>query len=480
MRILSVGTPLRRPALMAIVVAAVAAATIAGPGQASDLQPETIDAFLRKTVEAYRIPGLAVAVVDDRTVLLLSAYGGATPAGRITANTPFLLGSTTKAFTALAVMRLVERGQVELDAPVARYLPEFRVATPGAEKSITIRHLLNHTSGLSDEGMPFTSAGGTSLADELVLLRQCRPKAAPGRTFAYFNGNYRILGLVIERVSGATYGDFLAAEIFRPLGMTASAAGAVVLDRIPVGHGEIFGVPFARKQEYRPGALPSGYVASSAADLARFLMAELRAGGGAPGALSPETVRATWQPPGNRDEGYAMGWLVRARPGRPSLLAHGGSLESYQSFLCVDPQRKVAFAFLMNQGGFLPSVRAFSTLRDGLVGIMDGEQPDPGPGVWPVILVAACFLLTAAVEVSLTVRLKSWAAGMIHTRGWRRWVGLALELAVSCALAVVLYRSWTMALNLLPELFLLLWIMIVFGVLRSAAKAWILATRRPS
>ena len=116
--------------------------------------PRVVDEFLQDAVASYRIPGLAVAIVSDEQVVFASGYGKASPGVGVTPTTPFLLGSTTKTFTALAVMRLVEQGKVELDSPVENYVPEFRLAVPGSEASITVRHLLNHTSGLSDRCMP--------------------------------------------------------------------------------------------------------------------------------------------------------------------------------------------------------------------------------------------------------------------------------------------------------------------------------------
>ena len=437
-----------------------------------------IDSFLRKTVNSYNIPGLAVAVVNDKEIIFISGYGESSPGIDISSDTPFLLGSTSKTFTALGIMRLVEEGKVELDAPVKKYLPEFKLATPEYDSVITIRHLLNHTSGLSDKGMPKTSLGENSLEDELALLAQCKPVSEPGKTFTYFNGNYRLLGLVIERVTGLTYGEFLHTEIFKPLGMTSTFPGPVGVKGIAKGHGEIFGFPFRREQKYRAGALPSGYIVSSASDIARYLIAELRAGKGDTSIFNPETIKATWQPPGNKKDGYAFGWLAMDTLGKTTFLAHGGSLENYQSFFYLNPELNIGFVFLMNQGGILPMIGGFSTLRNGLIRIIDREQPQDGPGSWPVIIISVLFLLITGIEFYIIFRLKNWRIRVGQKKKWERWTNILIDFIFSCFLLFVGYKSWSMIYYMLPELFLLIWIMIILGFVRTFVKIWIV-TKNP-
>jgi CubicO group peptidase (beta-lactamase class C family) len=442
----------------------------------SPISPDAnlIDEFLRKAVNSYNIPGLAVAVVNDQEIIFISGYGESSTGVNISSDTPFLLGSTSKTFTALGIMRLVEEGKVELDAPVKKYLPEFRLATPEYESLITIRHLLNHTSGLSDKGMPNTSFGKNTLEDELTLLAQCKPVSEPGKTFTYFNVNYRLLGLVIERLTGQTYGEFLNSEIFKPLGMTSTFPGPVGVKGIAEGHGEIFGFPFRREQKYRAGALPSGYIVSSASDIARFLIAELNAGKGDTSIFNPETIKATWQPAGNKKDGYAFGWLVMDTLGKTPFLAHGGSLENYQTFFYLNPELNLGFVFLMNQGGILPMIGGFSTLRNGLIRIIDKEPPQKGPGLWPVIIISGLFLLITGIEVYITFRLKKWRIRVGQKKKWERWTGIIIDFIFSCFLLFAGYKSWSMIYYMLPELFLLIWIMIIFGFIRTFIKIWII------
>ena len=447
-----------------------------------------VDEFLQETVALYRIPGLSIAIVNEEEVLYTFSSGQASSAAEVGPDTPFLLGSTSKMFTALAVMQLVEQGKIELDAPVQKYLPEFQLARPEYQDQITVRHLLHHTSGLSQKGMPGTTFGEDNLEQELVSLRQCIPDTPPGERYLYFNPNYRLLGLIIERVSNKQYGEFLNEEIFRPLAMTSTFAGPEGVKGLARGHGQLFGYPLPRKQVFRPGALPSGYLVSSASDIARFLMAELRAGGGQPGLLNPETVKATWTPPDGKNEGYAMGWLVANDSADERVLLHGGALENYQSFFCLIPQRKIGFAFLLNQGGLLPML-SFNAVRDGLLQIINGEQAITQSVRWPVIIVSAIFLFFLGIELWRTLRLKSWLLRTARHKPWRRRFNILFELVGPTFLLFGLHplmnrimgdqMDWSMLYSLLPELFFILVIAIGLGFIRGFSKIWLLKGKLP-
>src|SRR5262249_42797706 len=117
---------------------------------------KVVDDYITARMETSHIPGLSVAIVDGDQIVYLKGYGQADASGRpVTPQTPFIIGSISKTFTALAAMQLVESGKIELDAPVQRYLPWFRVADPVASARITVGNLLNHTSGLPQKADTF-------------------------------------------------------------------------------------------------------------------------------------------------------------------------------------------------------------------------------------------------------------------------------------------------------------------------------------
>jgi len=191
-----------------------------------------IDGFMETEMQAGRIPGVALAIVQGDRILYQRGYGSAGPDGRaVTPQTPFILGSVSKSFTAMAVMQLLEQGRLELNAPVQRYLPWFRVADVQASAQITIRDLLTHTSGLpSSAGKRFLDDGDTSRA---ALERHVRALATialdrpVGQSFEYCNANYTVLGLVVQAVSGEPYEQYIQGHIFSPLAATNSPSDAL-------------------------------------------------------------------------------------------------------------------------------------------------------------------------------------------------------------------------------------------------------------
>ena len=184
-------------------------------GQASDRIDEFVNAYLRD----HKIPGCAIMVRHNGKVVT-KAYGKANLEYDVdvTPRTLFQSGSVGKQFTAMAVMLLVEEGKLSLDDPVSKYLKDD-LKVPDAWSGITVRHLLTHTSGLGDYPKWITyreSYDDMGLLDMITMERLCY---APGERFEYSNLGYVTLGILITRVSGEFYGDFLKKRVFGPLGM---------------------------------------------------------------------------------------------------------------------------------------------------------------------------------------------------------------------------------------------------------------------
>ena len=173
----------------------------------ADRSYDAIDAYIDEQMYRLHIPGGALAIVEADQIVHLRGFGYARPGGETpTPQTPFFIGSLTKSITALAVMQLVEAGKIELDVPVQRYLPWFRVADPQVSKQMTVRHLLNQTSGLSFMSSQLSLAVFDDCPDAnerqvraLSTLKITRPV---GSQCEYSNLNYNILGLIIEVASG--------------------------------------------------------------------------------------------------------------------------------------------------------------------------------------------------------------------------------------------------------------------------------------
>lgn len=261
---------------------------MAASAQSFPLQPvdqDRIDAYIQSRMQTANIPGLALGIVQDNQIVYLKGYGIAGPDGRaVTPQMPFILGSTSKSFTALAVMQLVEAGRIDLDAPVTTYLPWFRTKDAASSAQITVRHLLNQNSGLS------TYAGRRGFADndqsDMALENGIRDLAGvllnqpAGQGYEYSNDNYNTLGLIVQAVSGNSYEDYIRSAIFAPLQMSHSAAALSdpAASDIATGYRYWFFWPVAFDAPYPRRMTPAGFLISSAEDMTHYIIAQLNEG----------------------------------------------------------------------------------------------------------------------------------------------------------------------------------------------------------
>jgi CubicO group peptidase (beta-lactamase class C family) len=231
--------PVRGLLLKAYVVLFSVAGLAAGAGSSPAEEGAKVDGYVRGEIERERIPGLALGVYRDGKIVKAEGYGVANLEWGVPvkADTIFQSGSVGKQFTATAVMMLVEEGKVGLDDPVQKYFPD----APESWKDIKIRNLLSHTSGLAEyESGPRTKPGGPfylrmdMTEDELYKRITAMPMDfRPGEDWSYRNTNYVLLGIMIHKVTGKFYGDYLQERIFQPLGMTSTR---IISDRDIIPH----------------------------------------------------------------------------------------------------------------------------------------------------------------------------------------------------------------------------------------------------
>jgi CubicO group peptidase (beta-lactamase class C family) len=380
---------------------------------------ERMDDMIAARMAPNGVPGFAVAVVSGGEVVHARGFGVADDAGRrVTADTPFLLASSTKSFTALAVMQLVDAGKVRLDAPIRRYVPEFSLAGNSAER-ITVRQVLQHTSGLPANvaGGPIIKlAGDGTPRQALAELRGKAPASAPGEKMLYVNANYVLSGLLVEHVSGERYASYVSRHIFAPLGMTHSfsAPGPARRDGLAAGHDYIFGLTRTTGPAFRRGMLAAGYLMSSANDMARYLAVFLNDGVGSDGRrivsaqglrtlLSggrPVTHLGPWAD--SAPSHYAMGWFDGGPWKEPAIL-HPGDAADSSSLMVLFPSRDVAVVTLANTSNELPvpgNPAAITRMQRNAVDVLLGEPVNRGTSVHRFYFwfdVVAALLLAAAL-----------------------------------------------------------------------------------
>ena len=213
-----------RSGLTVLVALTIITVTVApaSAAEADAIDIEAVDQFVLDSLARAGIPGAAIAITSGADVLHVRGYGHDSAQTPVTEHTPFRIASLSKAFTSLAVMQLVDAGKLALDDTVYAHLPEFRIADPrGAD--ITIRQLLNQTSGLADRKVPDLSRPQpTTLADAATSLHSARLVADPGTEFNYHNPNYQVAARLVEVVSGESFDQYLRDHVFQPAGMDES------------------------------------------------------------------------------------------------------------------------------------------------------------------------------------------------------------------------------------------------------------------
>ena len=374
-------------------------------------------------MDASRVPGLAMAIVQSDQIIHAQGSGKANDGGQfVTPQTPFVLGSTSKSFTALAIMQLVEAGKLDLDTAVRRYLPAFRLDGSAAD-AITVRHLLNQTSGIpaSAGGEAYRSTRDVTEPQALQALSNVKLTHAPGTAFEYANPNYVLLGFIIEAVSGQSYGDYLQQHVFVPLEMQHSytALDQAKLDGLAQGHRYWFGVPVSSDSRDLTTLVPAGYIISSAEDLSHYLMIFLN-GGSYHGRvlLSPAGIAELLHPVASATLGpwadgakssYAMGWFVGGPWGNDPIIFHPGEPPNYTSMLVLAPDHGWGMVMLMNAGSQLPlpgADGALNRIPSEVASLMLGRQPTAGMSLERFYVIFDLLVLAViAVQIWSVVRL---------------------------------------------------------------------------
>ena len=402
---------------------------------------DEIDDFLKREMDRLNVPGAALVIVEGDEIVHFRGFGEARPDGEApSAQTPFVIGSLTKSFTALAIMQLVEAGQVELDTPVQHYLPWFRIADPQASAQITVRHLLNQTSGLPQLPGMIGLANFDNHPDEverqvrdLSTLEISRPV---GAEFEYSNLNFNILGLIIEVTSGETYADYIQQHIFDPLAMNHSytSQAAAQEDNLAIGHRYWFGFPIAEHDlSLANGSLPSGQLIASAEDMGHHLIAHLNAGRYVDEQiLSAQGIDELHRPAAEANAmgismgHYGMGWFVEEH-GETTILTHPGTLPDFFAFSALVPEQNKGMTLLINANHLIMDKLPFVDMGLGVALRLAGEKP-PSTNWYSVVPWTLRGLLLIPVlqivGVAFTLRrIRRWRQSPDQQpRGAKKWV----------------------------------------------------------
>lgn len=424
--------------------------TVLSPGglapRAKAESAESLDARLHeadKLISEYKkkgkIPGLSVVIISGGQEVYKKGFGYADPGADklVDDNTVFELGSNSKAFTALAALKLEQDGKLKLDDPVDKYLPWFRMKYAGQLGAraiddyvpITLSQLMYHTSGIPFQSIRDIPASDSddSIRKTVEALLGYRLDFYPGTAFSYATMNYDVLGLVIEQASGMKFEDYVAKEVLAPLGLTESSLARTGEPPAQMAQGHK--ISFLRAREYHPpayrGNTPAGYVLTDAKDLSRWIRIQMGA------EQVPDSFKALIERSHNPDRtvapsedgsSYAAGWSIY-QDGSGEW-SHAGENPTFSSHIVMRQGEQLGIGVLANLNSSYTSA-----LAQDLMNIMTGEKIkrnvtdkmiyfDNAASVAvmitvPLILYTAGLLAAYAVQIARGRRSRVWGAGKI-------------------------------------------------------------------
>ena len=362
----------------------------AGPSNALNIAE--LNQFITQEMKAADVPGLGLAIVENGKITYVHGYGVKNAQTRqpIGPNTQFAIASVTKSFTALGVMKLVDEGRINLDAPLTIYLPEFKLKDPTATAKVTVRYLLNHTTGLIRDDADLTNPD-VSVAQILARVAQTPLNGQPGEKFEYSNANAFMAGMVIERVTGQSWASYMQKEVLRPLGMNKANFTRAAMKQTgdfadPNFYDVLTGLQPTAFYTLGKNQAPAGAINASAAEMARY--AQYQLGSGAPllrpqslsamhaqaipaegstiasivGQISSAAAKAggvTLPPSPMSNTGYGFFWGTETFLGQP-VVEHGGNSDGFTANVTLLPSVRSGVVLLANSehaDNFIEKVR---------------------------------------------------------------------------------------------------------------------------
>jgi CubicO group peptidase (beta-lactamase class C family) len=453
-----------------------------------------IEDYVQMSLQETKVPGAALAIVKGDKILYQKGFGLDLKDQRITPDTPFMIGSLSKSFTALALMQQVEKGNLDLDQTVVHYLPWFRVADETLSKRMTVRQVLTHTSGIGwISGLTSIDSQDNSpaaLKTSLQALATIKLLTPPGQQFQYSNANYRIAGAILEAVTHKTYEKVIQDDIYAPLQMQNSFTNKVDAQKqgLATGYRYWFGQPIPDKNlPYSSRNTPSFLLISSATDMAHYLMAHLNNGqyqgqqilsekGVA--TLHQGTARTPWR------DSYGLGWFDEQWQG-VRVLNHYGSYAGYHANMAIAPEQELGLVLLTNAESYVCKEHRWMIAKNAfhlLLGqpVENSSLLTPSCiGFWGMITIP--FILVGRIIFALrniihTLKYRQ----LILPSSWQRWVRLVVFpfLFYSCVAVGLIFAIPSLFDATLPSILLTTpdagWLLVI-----SATIALIWAIVRP-
>jgi CubicO group peptidase (beta-lactamase class C family) len=340
-------------------------------------QDEKIDEFVKLQMQARKIPAVSIVVLKNGEIVKTKGYGFANVEHQVAAKpeTIYQSGSVGKQFTATLLMMLVEEGKLALDDKINKYFTD----APEIWKDITVRHLLTHTSGISNKLYGQMNMRADYTEDELIKKISSIPlDFQPGEKWNYSNPGYVTLGILIHKVSGKFYGDLLQEKIFKPLGMNTARVinEAEIIPNRAAGYRVVKGE--LRNQEWVSPALNTtadGSLYFTVLDMAKWDAALYTEK-----LLKRSSLEQMWTPVklnNGKTQAYGFGWSFGEIKGH-KIIEHGGAWQGFTTFIARYVDDKLSIIVLTNLAGADPG-----KIAHGIAGFYNAELSPLPPAIPP-------------------------------------------------------------------------------------------------
>ncbi|MBZ9636380.1 cyclic peptide export ABC transporter [Clostridium sp. FP1] len=343
----------------------------------SESQTSKIEKFIEEQMDKGKVPGMSVVVVKgDKTIYEKGfGYGDIESKKTVKPETLFELGSNSKAFTALGVLKLQSDGLININEPVTKHIPWLKMKYKGKEVSITIEQFLHQTSGVPFKtiaNIPISSKDD-ALEETIKTMVNIELDSYPGSRFQYATINYDVLGLVIEKVTGKSYEEYIKENVLNPLNLnnTYLFRDEAALHDMATGYKIGFLKPRKYEAPMYRGNKPAGYYISNAEDISKWLKIQL--GTDKDNKFDKDLVKESHianrrVAPLGDGASYADGWFVYQKGG--GEISHGASNPNYSSFIVFRPEENIGVAVLCNSNS--PHAQV---IGQGVIEILQGNQP---------------------------------------------------------------------------------------------------------
>lgn len=341
--------------------------------QLSEDETAEIEHCIEKNIDEGKIPGLSIAVVKDNDIVYQKGFGYANieEEKKVTSKSLFEIGSNSKAFTALGIMKLSSEGKLNLDDEITKYIPWLSLKYKNQEMKVTINNFLYQTSGVpfyAIDKIPITDSDD-AIEKTVAALNGIELNSEPGTKFEYSTVNYDVLGLVIEKVSGKSYEEFMESELLKPLDLnnTYLYSKEVDKDLMTSGYKIVFSNPKQYDAPVYRGNKPAGYIISNIEDMARWLKIQLNSVNDLDfnaGLIEKSQEANTDVSFKKNKEFYAAGWFVC----KDGTIYHGGNNPNYSSFITFNKDKKLGVVVLCNSNS-----EYVNTIAAGVSNILQGQ-----------------------------------------------------------------------------------------------------------